>query len=298
MSFNYQNFTISGSRPEVEGTSEFVTKAKEFLEGVGWITEDDRRTQPGSAVDADTHKIVMKSDGEDNTLPNFYMTIASGTTSTPASNTLSFMMSTGYDVGTHDVLPSDAKINDNLGAAGSVLNAPSLVDYEVWMSGDSEGVVFITRNASTYGSCYIGRCKQFTNEDIDPYPLYMIANGSALAAATSTARVITGNPPSAAQAASEAESLGIQFATANQPYTGDHTSVDSIYLAMPLIITMDDGTPLRKGVVGTAQNVWQGAGTSAGMLQEGTLTASGSFGVQVYRAFTVSTVRSLIIRQS
>jgi len=35
------------------------------------------------------------------------------------------------------------------------------------------------------------------------------------------------------------------------------------------------------------------------MLQEGTLIASGTaFGEQVYRAFTVSTVDSLIIRQS
>ncbi len=296
MSFQYQNFTISGSREELEGTSEFVTKAKEFLELAGWVTEDDRRTQPGSATDADTHKIVMKSDGEDNSLPTFYLTIASGTAAAPGSNVSSFMMSTGYDVGTHDVLPADSKIPASLGVS-EFLNTRTSQDYEVWMSGDSEGVAFITRRVSTYGSVSIGRCNQFSSTSQDPHPLYINAGGSTIRTTNTSLRLIAGNPPQVVTAGSEAETLGISFAAGNQPYTGSHTSVTSIFLAVPFVVTFDDTNPQRKGVIGTVRNAWMGPGTNTGMLQEGTLTASGSFGVQVYRAFTLSTT-SLIIRQS
>jgi len=55
----------------------------------------------------------------------------------------------------------------------------------------------------------------------------------------------------------------------------------------------------RRGLIGTLRNAWGGVGTSAGMLQESTIVASGTdFGEQVYRAFTASTIDSLIIRKS
>jgi len=299
MSFQYQNFTISGSRDEIEGTSEFVTRLRNSMESAGWVIEDDRRTQAGSATDADTHKIVMKSEGEDDSLSTFYLTIASGVSSVQNSNVVSFMMSTGYDVGTHDVPSSDAKIPANLGGS-DFLNTRTSQDYEIWMSGDSEGVVFITRQSpATYASCYIGRCNQFTSIALDPHPLYIVAGNTTLVTKSTSAKVIAGNPPEAAAAVSEGESIGISYTAADQPYTGVHTSVNSIFVATPLVITMDDAAPsIRKGMVGTVRNAWQAAGTTSDMLAEGTLTASGSFGVQIYRAFPVSTVSSLIIRQS
>jgi len=299
MVFRYEHFTISGSRSEVAGASQFVTKAKEFLEAAGWTTVDDRRTQPGSATDADTHKVVLSSDGEDGSLPTYYMTMASGTSSETNAVDVSFMMSTGYDVGTHDVLSSDAKIPSALGVSDQ-LNVIAQSDYDVWMSGDTEGVVFVTRVASVYDSIVIGRCNQFTTEDQDPYPLYIVSStANSPETADPSSQLIAGNPPIPTVGSNQADTLNIGLGSGRQPYSGDHTSVTSIFLAAPIVMTWDRATAgsIRKGIVGTVRNAWKGTGTTAGMLAEGTLTASGTFGVQIYRAFP-TTGQSLIIRES
>jgi hypothetical protein len=302
MPFQYQHFTISGSRDEVCGASEFVTKAKEFLESAGWTVVDDRRTEPGSAVDADTHKVVLSSDGEGHAYPTYYMTIASGTGSETNAPNVSFMMSTGYDVGTHDVLPTDAKIPGALGSS-ELVSVLAQDDFRVWMSGDSEGVVFITQGApgpTNYDSLSLGRANPFYHVGIDPYPLYILeAAGTIITPGDASARLIAGNPPHAVTGNSQGVTLELTFAGANQPYTGSHTSVTSIFLAVPVVLafTTSAANPYR-GAIGTARNHWYGAGTAAGMLAEATLTASGSFGEQIYRAFPPNTVSSLVIRQS
>ncbi len=293
MTFVYKELTVSGSRADTEGTAKFIQEAKLFLEEAGWTTFDDQST----AV-AGSHLITFSSNGEEDTFPTFYIVLNSGTTAAQNSNTVSLQVATNWDAGAHDegsgVIAPTAKITQ------AAIEGDSNGDFNLWMSGDSQGVVFVTRNLSTqYDSVCIGRANQFHTLADDTHPLYINGGTGAgiIVENTVNVRGIVGNPPRSLNDSSEGEIQSIAFATANQPY--NLGSVTSVFFAQPLIFTADDASPIRKGYIGTLRNAWGGAGTSAGMLQEGTLIASGTdFGEQVYRAFTVSTVDSLIIRQS
>ncbi len=293
MGFQYRDFTISGTRSDTEGTSKFIQEAKLFLEAAGWTTHDDNTTAAGAS-----HQLVMSSAGEGSSLPTFYMVLTSGTGGpTPAQNSVHFQMATGWDAGTHSV-PAGSVIADDTVANNSVLNTRTSEKYQVWMSGDAEGVAFITRQGTTsYDSMCVGRANPFTPESEDPYPLYI--HGSAgvqiIVESASAVRGIAGNPPRPFVVNSEMDIKTITFGTNNQPY--QIGSVTSIFFAHPLVIMVDDATPLRKGALGTVRNAWAGSGSNTGMLAEGTLVASGTFGKQVYRAFLQGVTDSLIIRQ-
>lgn len=292
MVFVYRNFTVSGTRPDTEGTSKFIQEAKSFLEAAGWTTVDDRTAQPGA-----DHKLVMSSQGEESTYPTFYMILTSGLgTATAGQSDTSFQVATDWNVGSHSV-PADGVVSPIAVGNPSYVSTYSQQDWEVWMSGDSEGVVFVTRQSATYDSIAAGRLNQFSSVEEDPYPLYINGSISALITVENATylRGIAGNPPQALGANSEAEIKTFAFASTNQPY--QLGSVTSIYLAAPLVLYWDDLSPIRKGLVGTLRNAWAGAGSNAGMLEEGTLVASGTFGKQVYRAFLSGTTDSLIIRQ-
>lgn len=292
MPFNFREVVISGSRDDTEGTAKLLQEIKIFMEGAGWITFDDQ-----SAAEAGSHLIAFSSTGEDGTLPTFYMILASGTTAAQNSNQVHFQVATNWDAGAHD--EGGGIISPVTKSTTSTLDGDSNGDFNVWMSGDSEGVAFITRNASTqYDSMCAGRLNQFQTTAEDPYPLYTHgANGVAILVESSISpRAIVGNPPIALTDNNSCEIVTLGFSTTNQPY--DLGSATSIYAAYPLFLAANDITPLRQGFIGTLRNAWAGTGTGAGMLQEGTLIASGTdFGKQVYRAFTFNTTRSLIIRQ-
>jgi len=293
MPFTYREVTISGSRDDTEGTAKFIQEAKIFMEEAGWTTFDDQ-----SSAAAGSHLITFSSTGEDGTLPTFYMVLNSGTTTGQNSNTTTFQVATNWDAGAHD--EGTGLITPLTKATAQGLEGDSNGDFHVWMSGDSEGVVFITRNLSTqYDSMCVGRANQFHTIDVDTHPLYIHGGtGVAIVVESSTnVRGIAGNPPKAFTASSEMEIKAVAFSTTNQPY--NFGTATSIFFAYPLVWFADDVSPVRRGVIGTLRNAWHGAGTTPGMLQEATLVASGTdFGEQVYRAFTLNTTDSLIIRKS
>ena len=299
MVFTYRNITVSGSRADTEGASKFIQEAKLFLEGGGWTTEDNQTAQPGSATASGTHKLVLKSNGEGNPYATFYMTIFSGTGAAVGSSQVSFMMSTAYNSTTHDVPTTGTSTNlSNAQDAQTTLNTPSEANFEVWMSGDSEGVAFVTRNGATYDTVCVGRANSFSSQFNNPYPLYVnSASTSTITVATSTtARAVGGQPPQAFNATSDCETQTMTALTStNQPY--DLDAATSIFLAVPLVLIYNDTSPLRKGVAGTLRSVWATVGTTAGALAEGRLTASGTFGVQTYRVFP-NAADALLIRET
>ncbi len=293
MPFTYREFTISGSRDDTEGTAKFIQEAKLFMEEAGWTTFDDNTTAAGAS-----HQLVMSSTGEGNDLPTFYVVLTSGSGGASTGQNLThFQVANDWDAGAHSV-PAGGLISPSTVSTNSTFNTRSQADYNVWLSGDSEGLAFITRQGTTtYDSVAFGRLNTFTSLDEDPYPLYVHTSPSSLVQVENTINVrgIAGNPPRILDANSEAEIIAIAFGSNNQPY--QLGSVTSIFLAAPLVLMWDDGVPIRKGAIGTLRNAWAGAGSNAGMLAEGTLIASGTFGKQVYRAFLQASADSLIIRQ-
>ena len=81
MPFSFREVTVSGFRADTEGTSKAISEIVEVLVNeMGWVLEDDRRTQAGSADVTLTHKVVFKNDtGESGTDSNWYFTITSAT---------------------------------------------------------------------------------------------------------------------------------------------------------------------------------------------------------------------------
>lgn len=293
MSFQYRNFTISGSRSDTEGTAKFIQEAKLFLESAGWITDDDNTMAAGSS-----HQLIMRSTGENGNLPTFYMVLTSGTgSSTAGQNFTHFQVATDWDSASHSV-PVGGVIADDIVTTNSTFNTRTSEDYQIWMSGDSEGVVFISRQGTNiYDSVAVGRLNAFNSINEDPYPLYVNTTASSIlvTSATVTVRGISGNPPIAAVNSSEMAVAALNFSTNNQPY--QLGGVTSIFCAHPLVLFATDTALIRKGAIGTLKNCWGASGTSSGMLQEGSLIASGTFGKQIYRVFTINTISSLIIRQ-
>lgn len=304
MPFTFKYVLISGTRTDTQGPSKFIQEARLFLEEAGWTVVADRTTQAGNANPALTHKMVFSSNGEAAGFPTYYLTIFSGTGAGAALADNPFLMHTAYDVGTNDVPASGAGSHP----AGSLPTTNTLtmgvnVDTEVWMSGDSEGVTFVSHQigAATRDSISVGKFKVFQPPEVEPYGLYVLGNNATAISAggTGSSRIVTGNPPrnSTTNTSTEYVFLGILPSTANQPY--DIGSATSIFYATPILGFANSTTGRNeRGVVGMVQNAWEGTGTNGGMLQESTLTASGIGGVQIYRAFTAGVNNSLIIRQS
>jgi hypothetical protein len=297
MSFVYQNITISGARVDTEGASKFIQEASSFLQDAGWQLIDDRSAQAGSATPSLTHKLVFSSNGEAGNYPTFYLTVFSGTAALAGSSLVTFLMSTAYDTAAHDVPSSGVSSSaNNIQDSNVTLNTPSEANFEVWMSGDSEGVVFITRQTATYDSVCLGRANSFSTVQENSFPLYINGvSSSSIVVSNANVRGVGGNPPRAFNAGNEISAETTAFASTNQPY--DLSTTTSIFLATPIVLMYDDTTPIRKGAAGTIRNAWATAGTNAGVLSEGRLTASGTSGVQTYRVFPL-TGEGLLIRET
>ena len=95
-------------------------------------------------------------------------------------------------------------------------------------------------------------------------------------------------------AAGEGEFLGIALATTNEPRQGLGQE-EAIFTFLPLVHTVDDASPLRKGAIGMVRNMWLGVTSNVGWLRESLITISGSS--QTYLAFP-DTTNSLVIRRS
>jgi len=290
MSFLYRNVTISGSVPGNEGVTDFLQELKDFMTTAGWSLTEDRTDQDG----LEDCKLVMQSNGESGEYPTFFLVAHSG------SDYTSFYMATAYDTGTHDVATTGIQTNA-YGVAMARFVTESESDFQVWFSGDSEALAIVSDRipGPDYDSVLIGRLNSFMSTADNPYPLYIIsANGAVIITVDSNGTVSRGtggNPPFAFDGSNENRVRDYTYLSTNQPYT--FGTAESVFLATPLIFNYTwTAATQRKGMAGTVRNAWRGAGSSMGMLSNHILTASGTSGVQTYKAFVRDTADSLIIR--
>ena len=293
MTFGFKTFVVSGTRPDTEGASKLVQELTGFMvSDLGWVLEDDQSDQAGA-----DHFIVVRSNGEEGTYPTFFMQVSSGTGTSASLNqdVANVAPATAWDSAAHAVPSSGVSA---LVANSGPMDVDSNGNTQIWISGDSEGVVVITKRESTdtYDSLFFGRANPVLPVDQNPYPLYTAgAAGAAINVTSSQPRGIGGQPPVAFTSIGDLDALVVGLASTNQPY--NLGTATSIFAAVPIVLVYNDTTPEPdlKGVMGTARSVWAGAGSSEGMLQASELTASGTFGKQVYKAFTLTSA-SIIIR--
>ncbi len=293
MSFSFREVTISGLRNDTEGTSQAINEITDVLVNeMGWVLEDDRRTQAGNSDVTLTHKVVFKNDtGESGTDSNWYFTITSGTTASLNQNTLGFQMHSAYDVGTHDTAATG--VENPVLHSTLTLATDSNGNFNLWVSGDKDSVVFVTNQINTYGHMTVGKSKGFLDDTIEPFGLYIA--GVANTTATSTqVRSIVSNPPIALANANEGEFLSIALTTTNEPRQGLGQD-EAIFTFFPMVHMVDDASPVRKGAIGMVRNMWVGVSSNAGWIKESLITISGSS--QTYLGFP-ETTNSLVIRRS
>lgn len=307
MVFRYKLVTVSGTQEGVEGVSAGINEITTYLQEVGWNLVDDRRSQAASNDISLTHKVVFSSNGEEDNYPTFFLTLVSGTSTATDQNAVTFLAHTAYDLTAHDVPASGVSSGPN--------NKPSAVerlqirsqddDTEIYMSGDSEMVHFITRRvnlnniSSTMDNVMVGRFNSFMSIEDNPYPL--IANGSTgitiTTAEFSEVRGTGGNPPEAFDASGSMEVRNYVINTAQQPY--NIGAADTVFNALPLLVSYNSAS-IGKGIAGTIRNAWA-LPANVGVLNLGNLIASGTFGIQEYLSFTVEPNSSgdpLVVRKS
>lgn len=293
MTFAFREVTVSGGRGDVEGTSEALNEITDVLVNeMGWVLKDDRRSQAGSADITLTHKVVFESDGgEVGTDPNWYLTITSGTAAATKSDYMGFQIASAYDTGTHDTAASGVE-TPTLHST-FYLNGDSNGFFNLWISGDKDSVVFVVNARNVYGMAIAGRGLHFLDNTAEPYGLYLYSAANTNINAT-IVRSIAGNPPQAFVNSSEGEFLVIPLATTNEPRLG-LGQIEPVFTALPVLHTVDDSSPVRKGAIGVVKNAWSGIAQTVGWLKETILTVSGTG--QEYVAFPDGS-NALIIRKT
>lgn len=310
MVFTFRKVVVSGTQEGVEGASAAIQELNTFMQDAGWTLVDDRSAESATGTDSTHHKIVWSSNGEQGNYPTFYVTAYSGINSVIDNDRVSFDVHTAYDVGTHTFPASGVRAADS-GLTGIAGNATSVQvrsqddDTELYISGDSEMVHFVTRKAidnsasNTMDSISFGRFNSFMPVDENPYPLLVNSDGTlggGVVVRNFNARGVGGNPPTGFNTGGDMEVLDYGLADNNHPY--NLGSANDIWLALPLLVTYDETTVPRSGIAGTIRNGWIGA--EADVLDNlSVLTASGSFGSQKYQSFTRAipgNVESLILR--
>lgn len=312
MVFQYKEVVVSGTQEGVEGCSAAMAEISTFMQDCGWTLVDDRSAEPATGNDTTHMKYVFSSNGENGEYPTFFVTLYSGISVTQNQSRVSANVHTAYDVGSHGLPASgvtSGSTSTSLGPSATSLNVRSQDDNtQLFMSGDSEMVHIITRReitneaSTTMDNIYFGRFNSFMSVEENPYPLLVNgANGTTITTIGSlNPKGIGGQPPQAFSNNSEMEVrtyASTAYSDAVQPY---NLGVDSIFVALPMIVNYDDGNPIRKGVAGTVRNGWISA-DATNLLNLSILTASGTFGVQEYRSFTQANSvinPSIIVRKS
>ena len=296
MSFAFREVTISGNKVGVEGTSAALNEITDVMVNeMGWVLEDDRRSQAGSSNVTLTHKVVFNSNsGESGSDANWYFTLTSGTTSTAGTDNIGFQMATSYDTGTHDTSSSGVEVpTGHTSPIGMTLDSNGI--FNLWISGNKDGITVIYNRQNTYGFLMVGKVKPFLDKSLEPFGLYFHAITTTTNPLTTSARSIVGQPPVAQESANESEFLSVSMVIGNEPRQG-LGNTDAIFTLMPMVLTADGTSPLQKGFIGLIQNAWTVAPSSAGWIKESLVTISGSN--QTYLAFPGSTTGGMAIRKT
>ena len=255
MPFAFRHAVISGTNVDEEGISSTINFLTDTLvNDMGWSLVDDRRAQPGAASLADTHKVVLSTRGETDINPTWYLTMASGTNAPVNSNVLSFHLTNAYDIGTHDVPGSGVQAPAaRTGAASLQPTLTSNGHFNVWVSGDKEGVVLVWDAGNTFNHAAFGRARSFLNDTFEPFGLYY-TSVAGLNPATSLLRGIVGNPSIELNLNGAGTLVTFGLGSSNEPRTGLGENEPS-YAIVPLLYAATNGAGQR-GAIGLAQNLW------------------------------------------
>jgi hypothetical protein len=295
MSFAYRQVTISGHRIGTEGTSKAINEIVDVMvNGMGWVLEDDRRAQAGTASITTTHKVALRSNlGESGDQPEWHVVITSGNAAAAPSDLLGFQISTAYDTAAHDV--PGTGIETPADHTTMTLATDSDAQFILWISGSKDGVVLVTHTPASTQWVTFGRSQHFLGNDLEPYGLYLHgATGDSTSAASTAVRSIAGQPAEAFTNANEGEFLTYSLAATNQPQYNLGES-EAIWTALPVIHSVDDQSPVRKGAIGICSNFWAAAAQAAGLLRPVEVVVSGTS--ETYLIFG-ATADSLVIRKS
>lgn len=277
MVFHFREVTVSGANEGVEGMSGMINAITDAMVTAGWSIVDDRRGQAGSSLLTTTHKIVLVNDGgESGTSPNIYFTMTSGTSATVNQITIGMQISGAYDVGSHDVPASGVRYPDSglLSQMRTFIGDPDGYNH-LWIAADKDQVTWV--NNSTGNTNYhvvVGKVKAFLDEDSEPYGavLYSSVNVNISNGATG----IVGNPPEVIDVVSDGDFFTYStLSTKNEPRAGLGNK-EAIFTAVPILWSVDDAAPVRKGVIGFVKHLFTAANQSAGLPPFGRLVVSGT----------------------
>jgi len=295
MAFAYREVVISGGRIDTEGTTKAIAEIEDVLVNeMGWLLHQDRRSQAGNTNVTLTSKIVLESNrGESGDQSNWYLTITSGTVAAPGSDLLGFQIHSSYDLGTFDTAATGVEAPASHTTFTMATDSDGF--FTLWISGDKDGIVLVNNTRNAYGHMLIGRSQHFLDDSIEPFGLYLVGSTTLTSPVSTTARSIAGSPPAAFGAANESEILGYGLATGNEPRQALGNE-EPFFTALPLIHTVDDASPVRKGAIGVVSNAWGCAPELSGWSNESVITVSGSPDKE-YICFPESS-NGLVIRKS
>ncbi len=290
MTFGFRQVTISGHRADTEATSEVINEITDVLVNeMGWGLEDDRRSQAGSSNVTLTHKVVFKSNGgESGDQPDWYFTLTSGTGAAVGSNFVGSQLHTAYDIGTHDTAASG--VETPTGHTTITLGTDSDGPFTLWISGDKDGVIFLTKPGGIEKWLTVGRSQHFLDNTLEPFGLYINHSTTNFNAVSSIVDSIAGSPPTAFTVG---EFLSYSLIATNDPRIGLGGD-EALWTAMPLLHTVDVNAS-NKGAIGICSNFWAMTQESTGIDTPTEFLASGTS--NRYLAFG-STGLSLLIRKS
>ena len=292
MTFAYRQVTISGHRNGTEGTSKALNEIVDVMvNGMGWVLEDDRRTQAGNASIITTHKVALRSNlGESGNQPQWHVVLTSGTAAAVLDNLIGCQISTAYDTAAHDVPATGVEAPAD--HTSQSLGTDADGQFILWISGNKDGVVLVTQEQGQFNWLTFGRSQHFLGNNLEPYGIYVV--GAATPNPNSTqAPSIAGEPPQTFTTA-EAGFLDYALATTNQPQynLGER---EAIFTALPLIHMVNDASPVRKGAIGICSNFWSAVNENAGIISPTEFTVSGT--TERYLGFGTAAA-TLLIRKS
>jgi hypothetical protein len=278
MVFSYNEVTISGGNAGIVGASSVLDAVADTMVAAGWVIDDDRRSQAGSSVLANTHKIVLRNEGgESGTSPNIYVTLTSGNSAAQNAATVGMQVSGAYDNVSHTVPASGVK-NPNTTTLSQLRTFSVDADgyNRLWIAADKDQVALVNNHSgSVTPVVFLGRIHKYLDDELEPYGAIVFSPGSMTPVSNNALGIVGNNPPETITTSSDGDTVTIALTSAQEPRQGLGNQ-EAIFTANPILWTVDDASPVRKGVIGQIRHVWAGANQNAGLPPFGTAVVSGT----------------------
>jgi len=289
MTFSYAKGTISGTLPGVCAPADMIQIISTTLQNdLGWTLTEDRSDQAGV-----NHKVILQSNGESGDAPTFYMILSSGT------DNVDIQAATFWDTGTHTVGSGVASPTSTTVVR---LHANEDITTKYWISGDLEGVTFVTFGNGAYDGAHLGRIRQFTTTSGDPFPICIVGS-----TAVSVDVLGGGNVYSFLDGTTDlstGESDWDSFYTTPLTSAGAPTKIPGQVLeecvCFPLMASVSDASPTRRATRGFSQNIWTTVGPAGNAISfnpQDIFTAPDGRTYQVFYDSSSSS-RCIVIRRS